>query len=384
MRIAIDARFYGEAGPGRYVSELLRHLEVVDQSNDYTVFLKSSNYDLYHPTNPRFRKALANFHWYTLSEQLIFPFILYKGHFDLVHFAQINVPLLYLRPFVVTVHDAILHEFSTERGSLIRRLFYRLKKIPYHLVFLKDVFQSRFIFVPSQATKDDILRYYRIKSEKIFVTYEAVDHYPSNHGAPEEVTFNKYGIRKPYILCLGSFYPHKNTRRLVEAFASLKEHHLFDGQLVLVGKESPFSQLLQNFVRERAIRDIIFPGLFHPQGYLPDGEVETILAGAYLYVQPALKEGFGIPPVEAMVFGVPVASSDIPCLREMCADAAAYFDPTSLNDMVDKLGKVVGDVTLRSEMVKKGYENIKRFSWREMANITQSVYERAVGSSYGG
>ena len=374
MRIAIDARFYGEAGPGRYVSQLLLNLEALDFENEYTVYLKKSNFDDYKPTNRNFKKKLANFHWYSLAEQLIFPLMLYGGNFDLVHFTQINVPLMYFRSFVVTVHDVILHEFSTERGSILSRILYRFKNISYHLVFLKDVFLSRIIIVPSQSTRDDLLKYYGVDKKKIVVTYESVDHYPSGKASPQNAVFDKYRIKSPYILCLGSFYPHKNTRRLVEAFLSLKNQGLFGGQLVLIGKESPFSQMLRNFVEVRGIRGVIFPGFLHPKGYLPDDEVETIVSRAFLYVQPALKEGFGIPPVEAMALGVPVAVSDISCLKEMCLEAAIYFDPESVEDIVNQLKLVIENGELRKELIAKGYENIKRFSWRRMAQETLNAY----------
>lgn len=374
MKIAVDARFYGEAGPGRYVSELLKNLEIVDAENDYSVFLKSDNYGLYHPVNPRFRKVLADFHWYSLKEQIIFPVMLYRGHFDLVHFTQINAPLPFWGRSIVTIHDVILHEFSTERGSLLSRILYRLKKIPYRLVFLKDVFSSAAIIVPSLATKADLSRYYRVDEKKIFVTYESVDHYPSGKAASESLILKTYGIKKPYLLCLGSFYPHKNTQKLVEVFWNLKKSKIFEGQLVLVGKESPFSEMIRRFVDKQQIADVVFPGYLHPQGYLPDGEVETILANAFLYVQPSLKEGFGIPPVEAMVFGVPVVVSDIPCFREMCAEAALYFNPGSIEDMTGKMTRILSGEILRSELIRKGYENIKRFSWKRMAEETLAVY----------
>jgi len=377
MRIAIDARFYGEAGPGRYCAQLLSNLEKIDMSNDYSIFLKASNFDLYHPKNPKFKKFRADFHWYSLAEQIIFPFILYKERFDLVHFTQINVPLLYLKPFVVTIHDVILHEFSTERGGILSRILYRLKKIPYHLVFLKDVLLSRTIIVPSQSTRDDLLKYYDVDNNKIVVTYESVDHYPSGGTLSLKSVLDKYGIRSPYILCLGSFYPHKNTRRLVEAFLSLKDQVLFGGQLVLIGKESPFSAMLREFIEGTGIGDIIFPGFLHSKGYLADDEVEAIMSKAFLYVQPALKEGFGIPPVEAMALGIPVAVSDIPCLKEMCLEAAIYFDPESVEDMVTTLSRALTDNSLRSELVRKGYENIKRFSWKRMAAKTLQIYEKA-------
>ncbi len=374
MKIAIDARFYGEAGPGRYVSELLKNIELVDRENDYTVFLKSSNYGLYHPVNPRFRKVLADFHWYSLTEQIIFPILLYRGHFDLVHFTQINVPLFFWGRSIVTIHDVILHEFSTERGNLLSRVLYRLKRIPYHLVFLKDVFSSMAVIVPSLATKTDLLKYYSVDEKKIFAIHESVDHYPSGKAASESLVLETYGIKKPYLLCLGSFYPHKNTQKLVEVFWDLKKSNIFEGRLVLVGKESPFSEMLRRFVDKQQIADVVFPGFRHRHGYLPDAEVETILANAFLYVQPSLKEGFGIPPVEAMVFGVPVVASDISCFREMCSGAAVYFNPGSAEDMAKKMARVLSDEVLRSELIRKGYENVKRFSWNRMAEETLAVY----------
>lgn len=377
MKIGIDARFYGEAGPGRYVSELLRNLELIDDGNDYTIFLKKSNIDEYQPRQGRFRKSLADFHWYTLAEQVVFPLRLYQGNFDLVHFTQINVPLFYLSPFVVTIHDLILHEYPTERGNLLRRFLYRLKRLTYLLVFAKAVYFSRRILVPSQATKDDLQRYYKVRPDKIVVTHEAVDHYPTSPEVSGRVAvLERYGIKKPYLLCLASFYPHKNLKRLVEAFQRLRQGEKFAGQLVLVGKESEFSRLLQNLVERGKVAGVVFPGRSHPQGYLADEEVEVILANAFIYVQPSLKEGFGIPPVEAMVFGVPTVVSDIPCLREMCGEASLYFDPTRVPDIVTQIEKAVVDGSLRSQLRQKGFANVKRFSWRAMAKQTFAVYHK--------
>lgn len=375
MKIGIDARFYGEAGPGRYVSQLLKNLEEIDADNEYTIYLKKSNFNEYQPKNPKFSKRLADFHWYSIAEQLSFPWMLYKEKFDLVHFTQINVPFLYFGPFVVTIHDVILHEFSTERGNFVKRLLYRLKKIPYYLIFAKDVYSSRSIIVPSETTKNDLLKYYKINKGKIRVTRESVDHYPSSLDVYKKTeVLEKYGIKKPYILALGSFYPHKNIEGLVKAYDILRRNGTFTGQLVLVGKESYFSSKLRDFVVAQKIKDVVFPGQRHPVGYLPDIEVEPILANSFVYVQPALKEGFGIPPVEAMVFGVPTAVSNIDCLKEMCGDASIYFDPKDVDDLAEKIIRVVKDNVLRDDLIKKGLENVKRFSWFKMAQETLDVY----------
>lgn len=375
MKIAIDARFFGEAGPGRYVAELLKNLEKIDAVNDYVVYLKQSNFGRFVCEAKNFQKKLADYRWYSFSEQIFFLLTLYRENFDLVHFTQINVPFFYRRPFVVTIHDLILHEYSTERGTLLRRFLYRLKRLPYFLVFAKAVSAAQEIIVPSQATKDDLLKHYHVHPNKIVVTHEAVDHYPSSARVGDRVeVLEKYGLKKPYLLSLGSFYPHKNIPRLVAAFKILKEKKGFSGQLVLVGKESDFSRILRQKVAEEGIREIVFPGAQNVQGYLPDPEVEVILANAHVFIQPALKEGFGLPPVEAMVFGVPTVVSEIDCLREMCGEASVYFDPTDANDMAVQIKLIIENEPLRKELVRKGHENVKRFSWAKMAQETLEVY----------
>jgi glycosyltransferase involved in cell wall biosynthesis len=118
MRIGIDARFYGSLGKGlgRYTEKLIFHLEAIDTDNEYVVFLRRENFDEYIPRSPRFRKVVAQYAWYGLSEQTLFVLLLYRFRFDLVHFPHFNVPLLYRRPFVVTIHDLILVHYPTLRN----------------------------------------------------------------------------------------------------------------------------------------------------------------------------------------------------------------------------------------------------------------------------
>src|SRR5258708_3370943 len=117
MRIGIDARFYGSVGKGlgRYTSELISHLEKIDNGNDYVIFLRASNFKSYVPKNPRFTKVLAEFPWYTWSEQVRYPKLLNSHMLDLMHFPHFNVPFFYRKPFVVTVHDLILLSHPTTR-----------------------------------------------------------------------------------------------------------------------------------------------------------------------------------------------------------------------------------------------------------------------------
>src|SRR5574343_128214 len=126
MRIGIDARFFGPIGKGlgRYTQKLIENLEKVDEVNEYFVFLKKENFNEYTPQKPNFKKVLANYPWYSFSEQIRFPWLLRKYDLDIAHFPHFNVPLLYSGKFVVTIHDLILVHFPTVRSSTLPAILY--------------------------------------------------------------------------------------------------------------------------------------------------------------------------------------------------------------------------------------------------------------------
>ncbi|MEK9151989.1 MAG: glycosyltransferase, partial [Patescibacteria group bacterium] len=168
MRIGIDARFYGTIGKGlgRYVSELIRRLEEVDRDNEYLIFLRQANWDAYAPGNPRFRKVLAEFPWYGWSEQLWYPLWLKRFRIDLMHFPHFNVPFLYRRPFVVTIHDLILLSHPTPRATTLGPMLYRIKYAAYWLVIGRAVRDARAILTVSMYSKNEILRQFPAAGKK--------------------------------------------------------------------------------------------------------------------------------------------------------------------------------------------------------------------------
>ncbi len=175
MRIGIDARFYGPSGGkgiGRYTQQLIINLEKIDKENEYFIFLRQENFDLYRPLNKRFHKVLADYRWYSLKEQIYFPIKLYKFRLDLVHFLHFNVPIFYFRRFVVTIHD-LIHRRTSKNGSTLSWLAFSLKKIAYSVVIASAIKRSKKIITVSNFSKKEILKYYRVSSDKIFVTYES-------------------------------------------------------------------------------------------------------------------------------------------------------------------------------------------------------------------
>lgn len=175
MRIGIDARFYGPSGGkgiGRYTQQLISNLEKIDSQNEYFIFLRQENFDLYQPQNKNFHKVLADYRWYSFKEQIFFPFKLYILRLDLVHFLHFNVPIFYFGKFIVTIHD-LIHQKSSIESSSLSWLMFHLKKIAYQIVVKSAIKRSRKIITVSDFSKQEIIRYYKVKSNKIFITYES-------------------------------------------------------------------------------------------------------------------------------------------------------------------------------------------------------------------
>lgn len=148
---------------------------------------------------------------------------------------------------------------------------------------------------------------------------------------------------KKYILYIGNDYPHKNLERLKLAFEKTKKDGL-DCELILV----------TNFVSEQ--------------------KLENLYRSASLFVFPSLYEGFGLPPLEAMKRGVPVVSSNATCLPEILGDAALYFNPFDIDDIAEKIKKVLADKNLREQLIQKGFAQVKKYSWKKMAEETLKLY----------
>lgn len=374
MRIGIDGRFFGikQKGLGRYTQKLIENLEKVSlgDGNEYFVFLKKENFEEYEPKNPRFKKVLADYHWYTFAEQFFFPWKLYGYDLDLVHFPHFNVPILYGKEFVVTIHDLTLLHFPTVRNSTLHPIFYRLKFLAYRLAIWSAIRRAKEVIAISQFTKNDIIKEYgKGVGRKINVIYEACEDF-CMFGIEETGDFlEKYGIIKPYLIYVGNAYPHKNLERMVLAFEEFQKSGN-DFQLILVGKEDYFYQRLRKFIGEKKIENIIF------LSDISDYHLDILLHLAQAFVFPSLYEGFGLPPLEAMAKGVPAISSDHPCMREVLGDSAYFFDGESVYAITEAMKKIIADSDLRKDLVRKGYDRVRLYSWKKMAEETLKIYHK--------
>ena len=368
MRIAIDARFYGPEGTGigKYVEKLLVNLEQIDSQNDYYVFLRKDNYPLYNPKNPNFKKVLADYPWYSLKEQIMMPWKIRREKLDLVHFPHFNIPIFCPAKFVATIHDLILLQFPTPRATTLGPLLYKLKYLAYRFVIGLGLRRAKRVITVSDCTKKELVKFFKINPEKIAVTHEACDGVEYGQlKMPEKKHLAKFGITKPYLLYVGNAYPHKNLEGLLKIFSKLN----LGCQLVLVGREDYFYKRMKREIWGTEIsKNIIFTD------FVSEAVLADLYRNARLYVFPSFVEGFGLPGLEAMSYGLPLVASNSSCLQEIYGDAAVYFNPKDEQEMIEKIKFVWSDEVTREKLIKLGLEQVKKYSWENLAEKTLQIY----------
>lgn len=371
MKIGIDARLINETGVGRYIRNLLRELQKTDTENEYVIFLRKDAYLSFQLPNKRWKKIIADIRWHTLKEQLVMPMVFYKEHLDLLHVPYFNIPLLYFKKFIVTIHDLTIYHVHTGEASTLPRFFYTLKRIGYNIVLRNALKNSSKIIAVSHATKNDITQTFALDSSKIIVTYEAVDQGLENtrHTLFSRKTVSvSFLIKDNYFLYVGNAYPHKNLKMLIKAFLHFSKGSI---KLILVGKKDYFYSRLKEYVDALNAQDSV--QFF---GYANDSELANLYLHAIALVLPSLKEGFGLPGLEAMACGCPVVCSDIPVFHEIYSYAAIYFNPQNSKNMIEILEKCIQDNSRRDTLIKLGRKRAKQYSWSKLAKQTIALYTK--------
>ncbi len=368
MRIGIDCRMMGlkHAGIGRYVENLVNEVLKIDKDNEYVLFTRKEFTQKAQFQSPRVKLVVAEMAHYSLNEQLLLPALIVKEKVDLMHFPHFNIPIFYSGRFVVTIHDLIKHTSRGMATTTKNPLIYWLKYLGYKVVFSLAVRRASRVLVPSQYVKSELAGQYHLPPEKIVVSYEGVDEGIKSSLSAKSV-LSKYKIKSPFLLYVGSVYPHKNIERLIEAVKILGT------ALVIICGRSVFWERLQKTIRKMEAERLV-----NLAGFVPNEELAILYREASAFVFPSLSEGFGLPPLEAMSQGVPVIVSDIPVFREIYQDAAVFFDPLNPNDIAQKIKLVMSDKKTRDRMVKEGLEQVKKYSWEKMASETLLVYNSAL------
>lgn len=276
------------------------------------------------------------------------------------------IPYSYRRPSVATVHDL---GFLHYPDAHTRRQVVYLRWSTGHTSK-----RARKIIADSTATKEDLLKFYKVPADKVEVIYPGIDPelQPVSDAAKRTAVLDRYGISEPFLLHIGTIQPRKNLMRLIDGFVSMGEDH----QLVLAGKlgwlADPIVAHVQNL--KPAERELVLL-----PGYIGVEDKGALISAADALVFPSLYEGFGFPLVEANACGTPVLASNSSSLPEVAGDAALLVDPLDQRAIGQGISRILNDETLRHRLVEAGIDNARRFSWETTAKKTLDVLEMAAG-----
>ena len=375
--VGIDARFFTEiaTGVGRHVYELVNGLAEIDTNNNYIIFLRKSEYNKFKLPSSNFTKVVSYYPHYSFGEQISFCKRLYYHDLDLMIFPQFNVPLLYRRPYMVTIYDLTLHFFKGKKKRDI------ISRIAYKLVMNNAVRNAKHCFAVSENTKKDMIKYLKLSSKKITVAYNGISDTFNRLSKAELSEKNKkefvkkYDLPNEYLLFLGVNKDHKNLSMLAEAFYLLlqdtKNKSITKNiNLVIAGpKDKVYTDLDKKIDKYSLQNRICLLGLF------PEEDISKLMCFSKGFVFPSLYEGFGIPPVEAMKCGVPVASSNTSSLPEACGDAAIYFNPKDSKSIKEALVVLLSNKKITEANIKKGLLQYKKFKWLDMVKVMHKKHQ---------
>ncbi|HLC69887.1 MAG TPA: glycosyltransferase family 1 protein [Patescibacteria group bacterium] len=373
MKIGLDARFYGshQGGIGRYLEELVSALARLNEAKKHVfyLFLKDDVLKNFSPPAPNFIPVKANIAWYGATEQLILPQILKKVKLDLMHFPHWNVPLLYPGKYLLTIHDLLLLHYPSRRNSQLGPIKYAIKNLAFKKVLKNSITKAAHIISPSLYTKEDIVKNFNIPEEKISVINLGTSALNTTSDLNPN-TLKKYGVTKPFLLYVGVAFPHKNLEGLVDAWKLFIEKYGNQHELVLVGKKNYFYDRLYEKKIKNKVKNIILTD------YVPDNDLTEFYRQAKLYIFPSFYEGFGLPPLEALQFGLPVISSWSTCLPEILKNAAHFFDPHSPKAMAEAIALGLNDQNLRTKLLNESKKILPLYNWQTTAEKTLELYER--------
>lgn len=360
MKIGIDISqvVYG-TGVSNYTKNLVGALLETDKNNEYVLFggalrrfndlnhfskiLKGDFVKKFYPLSP----LILDFLWNRLH---LFPIENFVGKLNVFHSSDWAQPPARQARLVTTIHDLVPLLFPESSPPKIvathqRRLTWVKKEI------------DRVIAV-SEATKNDIVTHLGIPAEKISVVYEAPD--PSLKRVEEQTikkTKEKYKIPKEYLLVVGAD-PRKNVARIAQAIELIPDVPT----LVVVGRR--WGDIHINSSK------IIW------LGHIETRDLAALYSGARVLIYASLYEGFGLPILSAMQAGCPVVTSNISSMPEVAGDAAILVNPKEVDDIKQGIKEALNK---REELIKKGFERVKNFSWKKAARETLNVYKEVCG-----
>jgi glycosyltransferase involved in cell wall biosynthesis len=386
MRIAIDIRGLArdrQSGVGEYTMELLRALFKVGAEHDYVLLSTGTELARRHVLDNLERLGVDDFRSHVRHKHIHEPnkklnlgiFTRQSPHLDelakvgtdkcdLFFFPNLNFIATNSTPSVVTVHDLSWRLFPH---------FFTAKDRAWHQAVRpsKTLSQAKAVIVPSESSKQDLIRVLKIDQHKIHVIPHGIDHniwqpkpVPQDHGLRSH-----YKLPKRYLLYLGTIEPRKNIQALLDAFEQVRATNP-ELQLVLAGGPGwKSTDILERIKNTKGVQYL---------GYVPAEHRPVLYRGAQAFIFPSIYEGFGLPVLEAMACGTPVITSHTSSLPEITADAAMLINPHNANDLSAAINELLASTELSTRLSEAGLTQAANFDWTKAAQTTLKVFQSTI------
>lgn len=363
MRIGIDIRKYNDFGIGTYIQNLVTTI----QTHSELDCIYFANDELKGLLKTKFNGNIVvdNSSKYSVKELFSISRKANHQHLDVFHTPHYTLPFNLRMPSIVTIHD-IIHLRLKEYYSLPQRMY-------AYGIIKHACSASSAIIVDSEFGKTELLNVFTIDEAKIHVVPLGVGQEYYNDVKKEQIEIFKRenNIEKPYILYTGSLKPHKNIPVLLKAFKILLSK--YDLQLVFTGEKLHDVAQLQNIVANNNLADAVID-----LGKIEQSELRIAYRAAAVVVLPSLYEGFGFSMLEAMASGVPAIGARATSITEVIGNAGLLFNPYDESELAEQVGSVLRDSNLRSELILKGIERAKQFTWKNCSEKTLKIYKEVL------
>lgn len=358
--ITIDIRMINHSGIGTYIQNIVPILLEKRQNDKFFLIGKNNEIKQHSWINKKNVTVInCDSPIYSITEQFALKKLIPKST-SLFWSPHYNIPLFYRGKLITTIHD-VFHLAFPEQLSLTQKLYSKI-------MFKAVNFKSNLIVTVSNFSKKELIEKNKTNFQKIRVVHNGVNRIEN----PKIKQTNNDLLSKSYLLYVGNVKPHKNLSNLLDAFEIIQEKENID--LIIVGKKDGFITPDKKVLKkaESLGSKVIFTG------FISDELLAEYYKNAIALVFPSLYEGFGLPPLEAMVMKCPVISSNKASLPEVCQDSALYFNPESVTDIAEKIQTLLKDQKLQVEFKNKGVRHVQSFSWKKAAEETLTVMDEVI------
>ncbi len=357
MKIGIFLHPFGErapAGLGRAIFEWTRALLSIDRENEYIIFVKRAPaFALNFPGNFRVEVLGGGVFWMDRARG--------RARADAYLFNTPVLPFFWRPPRALVIALDFAYCYPQFREHTFReRIRARMLKMYQRWSFVRA---DRIVAI-SQATKEDLVRLFGIHEKKIHVVRCG---FKNICALPE----SPLAIPKIFFLFVGAFKKRKNVMGVARAYALMRSSHP-DAHLLFAGRaEGTYADCVRSYIARNSMESSV-----HFLGHVSDAELSFLYKKALALVFPSFLEGFGFPVLEAMACGVPVIASRTSSLPELAGGAALFADPHDPQDIAAAMERISQSPSLRDELVRKGYERIRLFSWEKSARELLAVLKQ--------